>query len=180
MAYACDMSSKCVTDSLDRGKTPYEMWPPAFDTLLPFGTVDCRRVEKPSNKMVSRGTKSILLGTAGPHDVHDHRPRGTVRVRDLTTGGIIWRQAVTLHPAARAGGGIPLSTTTRRGDKGRLEPFAATSGTGSQEDAGSGTSAGGASGVGGVTANARVHHPGAGTAERATEASGVSGDARRC
>ena len=42
MAYACDLFNKCVTDSLDRNKTPYKMWhrrPPAFDTLLPFGTV---------------------------------------------------------------------------------------------------------------------------------------------
>ena len=46
MAYACDMSNKCVTDSLDHDKTPYEMWHgrlPAFDTLLPFGTVGYRR-----------------------------------------------------------------------------------------------------------------------------------------
>ena len=42
MAYACDMSNKCVADSLDHDKTPYEMWHgrlPAFDTLLPFGTM---------------------------------------------------------------------------------------------------------------------------------------------
>ena len=39
MAYACDMSNKCVTDSPDHDKTPYEMWhsrPPALDTLLPY------------------------------------------------------------------------------------------------------------------------------------------------
>ncbi|CAM9731476.1 unnamed protein product [Ascophyllum nodosum] len=48
MAYAYDMSNKCVTDSLDHDKTPYEMWhgrSPAFDTLLPFGTVGYRRVK---------------------------------------------------------------------------------------------------------------------------------------
>ena len=107
-AYACDMSNKCVTDSLDHDKTSYEMWhgrSPAFDTLLPFGTVDYRRVEKPANKLVSSGVKCTLLGTADPHDVDDYRRRGTVRVRDLITGAIIWRQAVTWHPAARAGGG---------------------------------------------------------------------------
>ena len=68
MAYACDMSNKCVTDSLDHNKTPYEMWhgrPPAFDTLLPFGTVGYRRVEKPAHELASRGAKCILLGTAG-------------------------------------------------------------------------------------------------------------------
>ena len=110
MAYACDMSNKCVTDSLDHDKTPYEMWhgrPPAFDTLLPFDTVGYRRVEKPAHKLASRGAKCILLGTAGPHDVNEHRPRGTFRVRDLTTGAIIWRQAVTWHPAAGAGGASP-------------------------------------------------------------------------
>ena len=92
MAYACDMSNKCVTDSLDHDKTPYEMWhcrPPAFDTLLPFRTVGYRRVETPAHKLALRGAKCILLGTAGPHGVNDHRPRGTFRVRHLTTGAII-------------------------------------------------------------------------------------------
>ena len=121
MAYACDMSNKCITDSLDHDKTPYEMWhgrPPALDTLLPFGTVGYWRVEKPAHKLASRGAKRILLGTAGPHDVNDHRPRGTFRVRDLTTGAIIWRQAVTWHPAAGAGGDIPLAAATGGGIKG--------------------------------------------------------------
>ena len=120
MAYACDMSNKCVTDSLDHDKTPYEMWhgrPPAFDTLLPFGTVGYRRVEKPAHKLASRGAKCILLGTAGPHDISDHRPRGTFRVRDLTTGALIWRQAVTWHPAAGAGGDIPLAAATGGGER---------------------------------------------------------------
>ena len=93
MAYACDMSNKCVTNSLDHDKTLYEMChgrPPAFDILLPFGTVGHRRVEKPAHKLASRGAKCILLGTAGPHDVNDHRPRSTFRVRVLTTGAIIW------------------------------------------------------------------------------------------
>ena len=115
MAYACDMSNKGVIDSLDHDKTPYEMWPPAFDTLLTFGTVDYWRVGKPANKLVSRRAKCILIGTPGSHDVNDHRPRGTVRVRDLTTGAIIWRQVVTWHPAAGAGGDIPLSAATGGG-----------------------------------------------------------------
>ena len=121
MAYACDTSNKCVTDSLDHDKTPYKMWhgrPPAFDTLLPFGTVVYRRVEKPAHKLASRRAKYILLGTAGPHDVKDHRHRGSFRVRDFTTGAIIWRQAVTWHPAAGAGGDTPLAATNRRGMKG--------------------------------------------------------------
>ena len=121
VAYACDMSNKCITDSLDLDKTPYEMWhgrPPAFDILLPFGTVGYRRVEKPAHKLASRGAKCILLGTASPHDVNDHRPRGTFRVRDLITGAIIWRQAVTWHPAAGARGDIPLAAATRGGIKG--------------------------------------------------------------
>ena len=63
MAYACDMSNKCVTDSLDHDRTP------AFDTLLPFGTVGYWRVENPAHKLATRGAKCILLGTAGPHDV---------------------------------------------------------------------------------------------------------------
>ena len=112
--------NKCVTDSLDHDRTPYEMWhgrPPAFDTLLPFGIEGYRRVEKPAHKLASRGAKCILLGTAGPHDVNDHRSRSTFRVRDLTTGAIIWRQAVTWHPAAGAGGDIPLAAATGEGIK---------------------------------------------------------------
>ena len=138
MAYACDISNNCVTDSLDHDKTPYEMWHgrrPAFDTLLPFGTVGYRRVEKPAHKLASRGAKCIILGTAGPHDVNDHRPRGTFRVRDLNTGAIIWRQAVTWHPAAGAGGDIPLAAATGGGIKGdenhspQLEELAVRMGT---------------------------------------------------
>ena len=152
MVYACDMSNKCVTDSLDHDKTPYEMWhgrPPAFDTLLPFGTVGYRRVEKPAHKLASRGAKCILLDTAGPHDVNDHRPRGTFRVRNLATGAIIWRQAITWHPAAGAGGDIPLAAATGGGIKGdknhspQLEGPAARMGTlgaeiGSEEQVASG------------------------------------------
>ena len=114
MAYACDMSNKCVIDSLGHDKTPYEMWhgrPPAFDTLLPFGTVVYRCVEKLAHKLASRGAKFILLGTAGPHDVNNHRPRSTFRVRDLTTDAIIWRQAVTWYPRWSRGG-----YPARRGD----------------------------------------------------------------
>ena len=42
MAYACYMSNKCVTDSLDHDKTTYEMWhgrPPTFQHPV---TVRCR------------------------------------------------------------------------------------------------------------------------------------------
>ena len=93
MVFACDMSNKCVTDSLDHDKTPNEMWhclPRAFDTLLSFGTVGYRRVEMPAHKLASRGVKCVLQGTTGLHDVNDHRSRGTFRVRDLTTGAIVW------------------------------------------------------------------------------------------
>ena len=154
MAYACDMSNKYVIYSFDHDKTLYEMWhgrPPAFDTLLPFGTVGYRPVEKPAHKLASRGAKCIFLGTTGPHDVSDHRRRGTFRVRDLTTGAIIWRQAVTSHPAAGAGGGIPLTAATGWGIKGdenhspQLEQPAVRMGTlgaelGSEEQVASGES----------------------------------------
>ena len=152
MAYACGTLNKCVTDSLDLDKTPYEMWhrrPPAFDALLPFGTVGYRRAEKPAHKLASHGAKCTLLGTAGSHDINDYRPRGTFRVRDLTTGAITWRQAVTWHPAAGAGGGIPLAAVTWRGIKDdenhlpQLEEHAARMGTlraalGPEEQAASG------------------------------------------
>ena len=122
MAYACYMSNKCVTDSLDHDKTTYEMWhgrPPTFNPLLPFDAVGCRRVEKPAHKLALRGAKFIILGTAGPHDVNHHRPRGTFGVCGLTTGAIIWRQDVTWHSAAGAGGDIPLAAATGGGDRGR-------------------------------------------------------------
>ena len=67
MIYTCDMSKNFVTDSLDHDKTSCKMWhgrPPAFDTLLPFGTVSYRRVEKPTHKLALREAKCILLGTA--------------------------------------------------------------------------------------------------------------------
>ena len=154
MVYACDMSNKCVTDSLDHDKTPYKMWrgrPPAFDTLLPFDTVGYRRVEKPTHKLASREAKCILLGTAGPYDFNDHRPCGTFHVRHLTTGAIIWLQAVTWHPAAGAGGDISLAAATGGGIKGdenhspQLEEPAVRMGTlgaelGSEEQVASGES----------------------------------------
>ena len=114
MAYACDMSNKCVTDSLDDDPTPYEMWhgrPPAFDTLLPFGPGGYRCVEKSAHKLASRGVKCILLGTAGPHDVNDHRPRGTFRVRDLTAGPSSGDKPLLGTPPPEQGG-----TSSRRGD----------------------------------------------------------------
>ena len=122
MAYACDMSYTCVIDSLDHDKTLYEMWhsrSPAFDTLSPFGTLGYRRVEKPAHKLALRGAKCVLLGTAGLYDVNGHPSRGTFRVRDLTTGAIIWRQAATWHPAAGAEGNISLAAATGVGVKGR-------------------------------------------------------------
>ena len=68
--------------------------------------------------MALGGAKCILLGTSGPQDVNDHRPRGTFRVRDLTTSAMIWRQAVTWQPAAGAEGDIPLAAVTGGGIKG--------------------------------------------------------------
>ena len=98
MAYDFEMFNKCVTGSLDRDKTPYKMGhgrPPAFHTLLPFVTVGYRCLKTPAHKLASREAKCILLGTAGFHDVNDHRPRDTFRLRNLTIGAIIWRRAVT-------------------------------------------------------------------------------------
>ena len=129
MAYACDMSNKCVTDSLDHDKTPYEMW---HGRPLAFDTVDYRRMEKPAHKLALRGAKCIILGTAGRHDVNDRHTRGTFRVRDLTT---IWRQAITWQLAAGAAGNTPLAAAIGWGVKGdknhspQLEKHAARTGT---------------------------------------------------
>ena len=42
MNYACEVSNRSVTSSLDRGVSPYELWHgrrPTFNNILPFGTV---------------------------------------------------------------------------------------------------------------------------------------------
>ena len=110
MSHACGMSNRCVTNSLDRGKTPYELWhghPPAISTLQQFGTVSYLHVERLAHKLAACGANCTLLGTAGPHDINGHCPRGTFRVRDLITGAIIWRQVITWRPAAGTGGTRP-------------------------------------------------------------------------
>ena len=63
----------------------------------------------PEHKLASRGAKCILLGMSPNH------PHSTFRVRDLTTGAIVLRQAVTWHPAATARGGAPVAAKSGGG-----------------------------------------------------------------
>jgi len=61
MFYARDMLNRCVTNSLDRGNKPNELWhghPPVVSTLQPFGTVGYLRVERPAHKLASRGRRT--------------------------------------------------------------------------------------------------------------------------
>lgn len=48
--------------------------PPAFDILLQISKVGHPRVDKPPHKLPLPRSECILLGTAGPDDVNDHRP----------------------------------------------------------------------------------------------------------
>ena len=110
MAYACDMWNRCTTSSLDSGTSPYELWygrRPTFDNILPFGTVGYLRRSRPKHKLAPRGAKCIMLGLA------PDCPRDTFRVRDLTTGQINNRQAVTWHPPTGGEGNTPQSVPSR-------------------------------------------------------------------
>ena len=91
MNYACEMSNHCTTTYLNPGVSPFKRWVGhrlTFDYLIPFGTVGYLRRPKPEHKWAPRGAKCIMLGI----DTND--PRRTFRVRDLTTGQVIMRQAI--------------------------------------------------------------------------------------
>ena len=82
---------------------------PTFDHLLPFGTVGYLRRLKPEHKLASRGAQCIILG------IDTNYPRRTFRVRDLTTGQVIMRQAMIWHPTADAREEVSRNTMTRGG-----------------------------------------------------------------
>ena len=110
MAYACDMWNRCTTSSLDSGTSPYELWygrRPTFDNILPFGTVRYLRRPRPKHKLAPRGAKCIMLGLA------PGCPRDTFRVRDLNTGRIDNRQAVSWHPPTEGQEVTSLSAPSR-------------------------------------------------------------------
>ena len=112
MNYACEMSNSCTTTSLNPGVSPYELWVghrPMLDHIIPFGTVGYLRRSKPEHKLAPRGAKCIMLG------IDSKYPRRTFRVRDLTTGQVIMRQAIIWHPTADAGEAVSRNTATRRG-----------------------------------------------------------------
>ena len=91
MNYACEMSNCCTTTTLNPGFSPFELWVghrPTFDHLIPFGIVGYLRRHTPEHKLTSRGAKCIMLG------IDTNYPRRTFRVRDLTTGQVVIRQAI--------------------------------------------------------------------------------------
>ena len=123
MNYACEMSSRCTTTSLNPGVSPYELWVghrPTFDNLIPFGTVRYLRRPKPEHKLAPRGAKCIMLG------IDTNYLRQTFRVRDLTTGQVVMRQAIIWHPTADAGEAVSSNTATRGGGGRDTALFAAT------------------------------------------------------
>ena len=85
---------------------------PTFDHLLPFGTVGYLRRLKPEHKLAPRGAQCILLG------IDTNYPRRTFRVRDLTTGQVIMRQATIWYPTADAGEAVSRNAMTRGGGGG--------------------------------------------------------------
>ena len=112
MNYACEMSNRCTTTSLNPGVSPYELWVghrPTFDHLIPFGTVGYLRRPKPEHKLAPRGVKCFMLGT------DTNCPWRTFRVRDLTTGQVTTRPTIIWHPTADAGEAASRNTTTKGG-----------------------------------------------------------------
>ena len=115
MGYACEVSNRCVTSSLDRGVWPYELWygrRPTFDNIPPFGTLEYMRRLQPEHKIAPRGAKCIMVGPTIGY------PRGALRVRDLTTGQVVMRHAINWHPPAVVGETGP--TIASPGGKHRL------------------------------------------------------------
>ena len=95
MNFACQMSNRCVTSSLSGSTSPYELWfgrRPQLDNIPTFGALGYLRRFLPEHKLAPRGAKCIMLGLA------EGFPRETFRVRDLNTGKVLFRQAVTWHP----------------------------------------------------------------------------------
>ena len=110
--YACEMSNRYTITSLNPGVSAYELWVghrPTFDHLIPFGTVGYLRQPKPEHKLAPRGAKCIML------DIDTNYPRRTFRVRDLTTGQVVMREAIIWHPTADAGEAVSSHTALGRG-----------------------------------------------------------------
>ena len=112
MNYTYEMSNRCTTTSLNPGVSPYKLWVghrPTFDHLIPFGTVGYLRRPKPEHKLAPCGAKFIMLG------IDTNYPRRTFRVRYLTTGQVIIRQAIIWHPTADAGEAGSSNPVTKGG-----------------------------------------------------------------
>ena len=123
MNYACEMSNRCTTTSLNPGVPPCELWvrhQPTLDHLILFGTVGYLRRPKPEHKLAPRRTKCIMLG------IDTNYPLRTFRVRDVTTGQVIMRQAIIWHPTADAGEAVSSDTVTKGGRGATRALFAAT------------------------------------------------------
>ena len=111
MNYACEMSSHSPTTSLNPGVSPSKLWVghrPTFDHLIPFETVGYLRQPEPELKLAPLEAECIMLG------IDTNNPRRTFHVRDLTTGQVIMRQTIILHPTADAEEAVSRDTATRR------------------------------------------------------------------
>ena len=110
--YACNMSNRCTTTSLNLGVSPYELWVghrPTFDHPIPFGTVGYLRRPKHEHTLAPCGANCIMLG------IDSNYPRRTFRVRNPTTGQVTMRRSIIWHPTADAGEEAVFRNTATRG-----------------------------------------------------------------
>ena len=91
MLFACDVTNKSVTTSMDGGKSPYELWFgkfPTADYLQPFGAVGYARRSVREHKMAPKGEKCVFMA------IPRNFPTGTVSAQLVRTRNIVERQAV--------------------------------------------------------------------------------------
>ena len=102
MLFACDVTNKSVTTSMDGGKSLYELSFgkfPTADHLRPFGAVKYARRGVREHKMAPTGDKCVLMG------VPCNFPTGTVSVLLVRTRKIVERQVVQWVDGPKKTGG---------------------------------------------------------------------------
>ncbi|CAM9650472.1 unnamed protein product, partial [Ascophyllum nodosum] len=91
MLFACDVTNKSLTTSMNEDKSPYELWfgksPTAYH-FRPFGTVGYARQSVREHKMAPKGEKCVFMG------IPRNFPTGTVSVLLVRSRNIVERQAV--------------------------------------------------------------------------------------
>ena len=91
MLFACNVTNKSVTTSIDGGKSPYDLWFgefPTADYLRPFGAVGYARQRVRGHKMAPKREKCVFM------EIPRNFPTGTVSILLVRTRNIVERQAV--------------------------------------------------------------------------------------